>query len=317
MDLVHFADPGLALEALEKALALDPASEPAAQQAFEMHLEAGRRAEALSVLERHLAAAPGRPEHSAWRLHAADIALALGDGPRARNHLEAARRTDPRSPRIAAALAPLLEGAGEWRALTDALETQIQAEADAPHRATLLEHLARVFLEKLQAPRDAFRRLAHALRLDPGRPALRKAIDAAAAQADLFGDLARAYRSAADAPAADARARKVLLRRAAEVWDRDLGQPEKAVDAWRDLVAWRTWPRTSGGAWPPPATRPSGASCSASWPAATRTWAIPSAPPTPGARCSPPAPRPRRRCRASPPRSRPWAPPTPRSGCRR
>ncbi|HTT71113.1 MAG TPA: tetratricopeptide repeat protein, partial [Anaeromyxobacteraceae bacterium] len=237
VDLVHFADPGLALEALERALELDPAAEPQAQQAFELHLEAGRRAEALAVLERHLAAAPERPQHGPWRLHAAEIAMALGDGPRARGHLEAARRTDPRSPRIAAALAPLLEGAGEWRALTDALETQVQAEPDPARRARLLQELGRVQLERLKAPRDAFRRLAQALALDPGRPALYKAIDAAAAQGDLFVDLARAYRTAADAPAADARARKALLRRSAEVWDRDLGQPEKALEAWRDLVA--------------------------------------------------------------------------------
>jgi tetratricopeptide (TPR) repeat protein len=237
LDLVRFADANLAVEALERALVLDPASEPAAQQAFELHLEAGRRAEALAVLERHLAAAPGRPEHGPWRLRAAEIALALGDGPRARGHLEAARRSDPRSPRIAAALAPLLEGAGEWRALTEALETQAQAEPEPARRARLLEDLARVQMEKLGAPRDAFRCLAQALRIDPGRPALRKAIDAAAARADLFLELARTYRAAAEAPAADAKARKVLLRRAAEVWDRDLGQPDKAVEAWRDLVA--------------------------------------------------------------------------------
>ncbi len=237
LDLVHFADANLALEALDRALVLDPASELAAQQAFELHLEAGRRAEALAVLERHLAAAPGRPQHGPWRLRAAEIAVALGDGARARGHLEAARRADPRSPQLAAALAPLLEGAGEWRALAEALETQAQAEPDPARRAKLLEDLARVDMEKLGASRDAFRRLAQALRLDPGRPALRKAIDGAAARADLFVELARAYRAAAEAPAADAKARKVLLRRAAEVWDRDLGQPEKAVEAWRDLVA--------------------------------------------------------------------------------
>ena len=237
IDLVRFADPGLALEALERALALDPAAEPQAQQAFELHLEAGRRAEALAVLERHLAAAPERPQHGPWRLHAAQIAMALGDGPRARSHLEAARRADPRSPRIAAALSPLLEGAGEWRGLTEALETQVQAEPDPARRARILQELGRVHLERLKAPRDAFRRLAQALSLDPGRPALYKAIDAAAAQGDLFPDLARAYRAAADSPAADARAKKALLRRSAEVWDRDLGQPEKAVEAWRELVA--------------------------------------------------------------------------------
>ena len=135
------------------------------------------------------------------------------------------------------ALAPLLEEAREWRPLADALETKPEGEVDPVRRAELLERLARLELDQLAAPRDAMRRLTEALRLDPGRAALRKAIDAAAARADLFQELARAYRGAADGPAADPAARKVLLRRAAEVWDRDLGLPEQAVEAWRALVA--------------------------------------------------------------------------------
>ncbi|WP_176062964.1 tetratricopeptide repeat protein [Anaeromyxobacter diazotrophicus] len=237
VDLVRFGDAVEAAAALERALALDPASEPAAQQLFELHLEAGRRAEALAALERHLAAAPERLHHVPWRLRAAEIAQALGDARRARAHLEAARRVDPRSPAVAAALAPLLERAGEWRALADALEAQVQAEREPLARARLLEALAQVELERLGAPREALRRLAEALRLDPGRAALRKAIDAAAARADLFPELARAYRAAAEAPGAAPAARKVLLRRAAEVWDRDLGLPEQAVEAWRALAA--------------------------------------------------------------------------------
>ncbi len=237
LELTRFGDAAEAAAALDRVLALDPASEPAAQQAFELHLEAGRQVEALSVLERHLAAAPERAEHAPWRLGAAGIALALGDRPRARAHLEAARRADPRSRQVAAALAPLLEDAGEWRLLAGAIETLAQGEPDPSRRAQLLERLARLELEQLAAPRDALRRLAEALRLDPGRATLRKAIDAAAARADLFPELARAYRGAADGAAADPAARKVLLRRAAEVWDRDLGLPEQAVEAWRALVA--------------------------------------------------------------------------------
>ena len=237
LDLVRFGDAAEATAALERALALDPTLSPAAQQLFELHLEAGRQAEALSALERHLAAAPERVHHVLWRLRAAEIALALGDPKRARSHLGAALRVDPRSPAVAAALAPLLRDAGEWRPLAEALEAQVQAEPEPARRARLIEELAQVELEHIGAPREALRRLAEALRLDPGRAALRKAIDAAAARADLFPDLARAYRAAGDGPYADAAARKVLLRRAAEVWDRDLGLPEQAVEAWRALVA--------------------------------------------------------------------------------
>ncbi|HEX8908745.1 MAG TPA: hypothetical protein VF805_06055, partial [Anaeromyxobacteraceae bacterium] len=128
LDLIRFGDVAEAVAALERSLALDPASASAAQQVFELHLDAGRRAEALSALERHLAAAPERHHHLPWRLRAADIALGLGDHRRARGHLEAAQRLDPRSPEVAAALSPLLEQAEEWRALAEAVEVQVQGE---------------------------------------------------------------------------------------------------------------------------------------------------------------------------------------------
>ena len=62
-------------------------------------------------------------------------------------------------------------------------------------------------------------------------------MEGAAARADAFLDLARAYRSAADASTDDLKSRKTLLRRVAEIMDRDLGKPEEAVRAWRALVA--------------------------------------------------------------------------------
>ena len=237
IDLVHFADPDLALESLERALALEPANETAAQQALELHLDAGRRAEALSVLERHLAAAPPRPQHASLRLISAEIAVALGDEGRALAHLEAARRLDARSPRVAAALAPLLERAGEWRALSEALETQAVAELDPERRALILEALARVEADRLGAPRDAVRHLAQALRIAPSRTSLRAALDETATRAGLMPELALACRQAAASPAADGETRKALLVRAAEAWDSVASEPERAIEAWREVVA--------------------------------------------------------------------------------
>jgi tetratricopeptide (TPR) repeat protein len=60
-------------------------------------------------------------------------------------------------------------------------------------------------------------------------------MEGAAARADAYLDLARAYRSAAEA-VDDLKTRKTLLRRVAEILDRDLGKPEEAVRAWRALA---------------------------------------------------------------------------------
>ncbi|HEX9244363.1 MAG TPA: tetratricopeptide repeat protein, partial [Anaeromyxobacter sp.] len=237
VDLIRFGDEPSALAALEKALELDPACESAALQAFEHHVDAGRFAEALSVLERHLAAAPEKPAHVPLRVRAAQLAKdRLGDPARARRHLEAALREDPADGAAAVALAPLLAEAGEWAPLAAVLEHSAALALDPQERVRHLERLAEVQQERLGKPREALRTLSRALALDPARAATRKAMEGAAARADAFLDLARAYHSAADAAGADLKTRKTLLRREAEILDRDLGKPEEAVRAWRALA---------------------------------------------------------------------------------
>jgi tetratricopeptide (TPR) repeat protein len=236
--LIRFGDAGKAVAALERALELDPASETAAVQAFELHVDAGRVGEALWALERHLQAAPPKAGHAPLRLRAAEMAQTrLGDAARARRHLEAALRAAPGFAPAAAALAPLLTAAGEWRRLEEVLEVQAAAEADPGERARLLEQAAEVQATRLSAPREALRLLLRALQLDPRRAGVRKALEAASAQAGAPRELVRAYRAAAEAVGDDARTRKVLLRRVAEVLERDLGQPEEALRAWQAVVA--------------------------------------------------------------------------------
>jgi golgin subfamily B member 1 len=237
LDLVRFGDAESALAALERALELDPACESAALQAFEHHVDAGRFDRALLTLERHLAAAPEKPAHAPLRVRAAALAKdRLGDPVRARRHLEAALRSDPASFDAAAALGPLLADAGEWAKLAELLELSVSFAREPQERVKLLERLADIQQERLGKPRDALRTLARALAVDPSRVQARKAMEGAAARADAFLELARAYRSAATGEAGDLKSKKTLLRRVAEILDRDLGKPEEAVRAWRELV---------------------------------------------------------------------------------
>lgn len=239
LDLVRFGDAESAMAALARALELDPACETAALQVFEHHVDAGRFEEALAALERHLAAAPEKPAHAPLRVRAAGLAKdRLADAARGRRHLEAALRADPGHGPAAKALAPLLAEAGEWGRLAEVLELSVASERDPAERVRLLERLAEVQQEQLDRPKDALRTLSRALALDPARAATRNAMEGAAARADAYPDLVRAYRSAASLPLADGehRARKTLLRRAAEILDRDLGKPEEAVRTWRALV---------------------------------------------------------------------------------
>ena len=67
VDMVRFGDAEAALGTLHRALALNPASEVAALQAFELEMDAGRFVDALETLERHLAATPEKAAHAALR----------------------------------------------------------------------------------------------------------------------------------------------------------------------------------------------------------------------------------------------------------
>jgi len=236
VDLVRFGDGAAALSSLERALELDPSSETAALQAFEMHVDAGRAAEALSVLERHLAATPHKAPHAALRVRAAEMASGAGDRERARRHLEAALREEPGHARAARALAPMLEEAHDFSRLAEVLLVAAAASPDPSERATLLERAARVQSEELGESREAVRTLTRALLAEPSRATTRKALEMAAARAGTFLELARAFRAAAREAGGDLRTKKALLRRVAEIHERDLSQPEEAVRVWKQVA---------------------------------------------------------------------------------
>jgi tetratricopeptide (TPR) repeat protein len=238
LKLVRLGDAPGALASLAKALEFDPACETAALQSFEQLADAGRFEEAVTVLERHLEATPEKAGHALLRVRAGELArVRLGDGERARRHLEAALRADPGNGPAAAALVPMLTERGEWPRLAEVLAVRIASEPDAAERVRLQERLAGVELERLERPGDAFRTLSKALALDPRRGSIRTAMEEAARRARLLPEYARALRSAAQAVAADPAVRRSLLRRAGELLDQELGQPEAAGEAWRELVA--------------------------------------------------------------------------------
>ena len=233
---VRFGDTDTASEALARAIDLDPANDEAALHLFESYVDGGRDAEALSTLERHLAAAPRRAENAPLRLRGAELALAGGDPARARGMLEAALREDPGFLPAARALLPLLEGAEDWPRVVELIESLASAERDPAARASLLVRAAEVALEALRDPGEAVRILSWALVTEPARLAIRRQMEAAAARTGDFTELARAFRAGAAAATTDLRTRKALLRRVAEIEEHDLGHAEEAARVWRQLA---------------------------------------------------------------------------------
>ncbi len=234
--LVRFGDADGAVEALSRALELDPANDEAALHLFEFHVDAGREPEALSVLERHLDARPQRPEHAPLRLRGAEMALAAGQQARARRLLEAALREAPGFTPAARALLPLLEAAGDWPHLVDTLQLVAAQERDPVSRAFLLLRAAEVAVEPLGDTAQAMRILSWALVTEPARMATRRQLEAVAARTGDFAELSRAFRAGAAAAGSDLGTRKALLRRVAEVEEHDLGRDEAAARVWRTLA---------------------------------------------------------------------------------
>ena len=216
--LVRHADGAGALAALERALEVDPANESAALQALELRVDAGRIAEAVEGLERHLAATPARRSHAALQVRAAALSRGpLGDPGRARRHLEAALRASPGDVAAAAALAPLLAEAEEWERLAEVLALLVEAAPDAAEEVRLRERRAAVLLQRLDRPREAFELLAPALALDPRRVQVRLELEDAARRAGLLPELCGALREVAGAPGQEPAIRRGLLRHAVPV----------------------------------------------------------------------------------------------------
>ena len=234
--LVRFGDAEGAVDALDRALDLDPANEEAALHLFEAHVDAGHTTEALSALERHLAAGPRRPEHAPLRLRGAEMAIAAGQPARARHLLEAALREAPGFVPAARALLPLLDAAGDWPQLAETLQSVASSERDPAARATLLLRAAELTLDSIGDPAEAMRILSWALLAEPARMATRRALEAVAARNGDFTELSRAFRAGAAVSGTDLGTRKALLRRVAEIEDHDLGHAEEAARVWRILA---------------------------------------------------------------------------------
>lgn len=205
-------DPAEAAVAFEAAARADASRPDAAELASELLLNEGRVAEAVGLLERHLATVKDRVSHVTLRFTLADLALRLGQDPAAaRAHLEAAAKLDPHNAQVAWRLASMLAEDGRADEAWPLLELAVSAPQRVADRVALCERVASLWGEAGQ-PQRVFEALALALPLDPARRALVRGLEAAALAAGQAPRFA------------------VLLRRAAQ-----LAPVGAQVQLWKDL----------------------------------------------------------------------------------
>ncbi len=174
--------------------------------------------------------------------HAADLyEEALGDEPRhesARKGLETLMKRPELRQRIARALEPFYISDEAWSKLALVLGAQREAPDLTPvEAAALAGRLAELQEEKLGARQLALQTWREALRLTPGDANVRNSVERLATMLGRWAELAAAWEEAfvASDPT-DLQLRGELLEKAAEIYEGELGDLDKARGAWKRLL---------------------------------------------------------------------------------
>ena len=230
--LAKLNDPKGAADAFEQAAALDPARPDAAELASEALIAVEKPAEALAVLERHLATLRDKSAQVALRLNLADLTLKLlKDLNASRAHIEAAHQTDPHNAQVAFRLVGLYADEGKVDELWPMLELAASAPRPIADRVSLCQLVA-MACEDRDDHQRAFHALSLALPLDPARASLLTSLVGAAEKAGAQTQLAQALRRSAQVAPPEAQA---ALWRTLGGLLQSLGRPAEAQEAWLEV----------------------------------------------------------------------------------
>ncbi|HZN93644.1 MAG TPA: tetratricopeptide repeat protein, partial [Myxococcales bacterium] len=226
LKLTRLDDKGGALDAFEKAVAIDPSRADASGLAAELLLELGEAKEAIAILEKHLATVKDKATQIALRLRLADMCATLvRNVPAARIHLEAVLNLDGTNATAAYELARLYVTEGDADALEPLVDLAVWAPRPVSDRVGLCEAAGMLF-EETNNPKLEFQVLARGLYLDPSR-------------VDVLGSMLEAGRKADAVPELTA-----ALQLAART-----APPEAAAALWRSVAALAETPEARRQAW--------------------------------------------------------------------
>ena len=243
-------DKRAAFEALARALAEAPGD-------AEVLEDLERLASELSAWDRLYAVLLERAQRSSDAVHAGDLLRRAGviaehelnDLERAIEAYQLAAAQDDDAAETLAALDRLYERAERWQELVDVVDRRVAASAEPSERAELLLRLGQLRERFFNDGRGAFVAYSEVLENDPGDDRALAGMTALGARDELAHDvldvLERCYRDTQNlekvvelydlrvklAPTDAQKAR--LLREAAEVWERELNQPKRALGSLR------------------------------------------------------------------------------------
>jgi tetratricopeptide (TPR) repeat protein len=224
---------------LRKALAVDPENRKAALLLGRLLRRAERWDDLLAFLDER-ADLVGKAERVAVLLDMADLAKEkLGRVEVAENSMKKVLAVDPAHPRALRLLADLYEQTEDWSALVMLYTSALKARRDRSDEAEIgmllqigMLHWRR--LDNLDAAEEYFRRIR---KVQPAHPAALDFYRAYHLARGEAADLVNVLRQVQKAlPAGDADRRRAISVEIAELSENQLGNPEKAIDAWKAIA---------------------------------------------------------------------------------
>lgn len=227
---------------LRRALDADPHNRKAALHLERLLRAAGRWGELGALLEARVDAAASKEERIAALLGLVEVCHAhLGQPERALEHGKKVLAMDPAQPRVLRLLGDAFEQAQNWQALVMLYSGALKAKGDAGDLGLVIQVGMILWkrLGDLEAAEEYFRRIR---KVDPAHPAaldFYRAYHTGRGEAQKLVAILRQAEKAlpppGTSPATDARARALALE-IAEVSEVQMATPDKAIDAWKQLL---------------------------------------------------------------------------------
>ncbi len=227
---------------LRRSLDADPHNRKAALH-LERLLRAGARwVELAALLDARVDAGSSKDERIAALLGLVEICHSyLGQPDRALEHGKKVLAMDPAQPRVLRLLGDAFEQTQNWQALVTLYSGALKAKGDAGELGLVIQ-VGMILWKRLgdvEGAEDYFKRIR---KHDPAHPAaldFYRAYHSSRGEAQKLVAILRQAEKAlpppGTSPAADARARALALE-IAEVSEVQLATPEKAIDAWKQLL---------------------------------------------------------------------------------
>jgi len=226
-----------AIEAMEELMSLDPAPSGRISRILEpLYLERQKWGALIDALEVQVEESDDEEERVELLHRVADLRENRQEDLRgAFETLSRALGENPEDEQTLEELYRLAEAVEDWRGLVGVFEERAAGEADPDLRRELLRRAAAVYLDRLEAPREAAPLLHDVLEIFPDDLETIDQLEQLYRELEDWDELVEVLRHKSD-QVEEVEERKELLYQAGDIYDDILEEPEEAVDVFREVL---------------------------------------------------------------------------------